>query len=117
MFILNATMPGANCCIPESGTCQRHKDLSLCKIKAPTNEAKKKWRADLLNEITKGREVDANFRCQILNDTFEFVRSILKLIRYRHVSSFIQHLVCITLWFQQFQVENPFSRPCPMTNK
>ena len=69
MFILNATMPGANCCIPECGTCRRHTDLSLFKVKAPTNEAKKKWRADLLNEITKGREVDANFRRQILNDT------------------------------------------------
>ena len=62
-------MPGANCCIPGCGSCRRHKDLSIFKVKAPKTEAKKKWRAEILNIITKGREMDTQFRKQILNNS------------------------------------------------
>ena len=64
-------MPGANCCIPECGTCRRHEGIGLFKIPKKKSEDSynfkehEKWRVALINEVTKVREVDKDFQNQL----------------------------------------------------
>ena len=61
-------MPGENCAVIGCGTCRRTKGVGIWKLPAAKNDAYKKWRDDWLNEITKTREVDREFRERIKND-------------------------------------------------
>lgn len=65
-------MPGKNCCIPDCGVNRRKKydGISICRVKEPKTDEEKKWRAEILNSITKVREVDQDFRRQILSNSF-----------------------------------------------
>ena len=65
-------MPGKNCCIPDCGTNRRKSfdGISIFKVKKENTAENRKWRADILNMITKFREVDASFRQQISCNTF-----------------------------------------------
>ncbi|XP_022793887.1 uncharacterized protein LOC111332736 [Stylophora pistillata] len=61
-------MPGENCSVFGCGTCRRSKGIGIWKLPAPRNAEYKKWREDWLNELTKTRVVDANFRQLIEKD-------------------------------------------------
>ena len=61
-------MPGENCAVIGCGTCRRTKGVGIWKLPSAKNDAYKKWRDDWLNEITKTREVDREFRERIKND-------------------------------------------------
>ena len=62
-------MPGANCTIFGCSTSRKTKGCGIFKLPAPTSEFNKKWRADLLNIITKNRLVDESLKRQISENT------------------------------------------------
>ena len=62
-------MPGDNCAVFGCGSSRRTKGLGIFKLPAPSNDSRKKWRRDLLNEITKSRVVDKAFKDKIEKDS------------------------------------------------
>ena len=56
---------GDNCAVPG---CRRAKGIGIFKLPAPKNAEYKAWRSQRLNELTKTRVIDKDFRAQILND-------------------------------------------------
>ena len=58
-------MPGANCAMFGCSTSRKHKDVSLFQIPRAVDEETKKWRADMLNIITRDRVVDEHFKQKI----------------------------------------------------
>ena len=61
-------MPGDNCAVMGCGTSRRTKGIGIFKLPAPKNEEYKVWRSQWLNDLTKTRVIDKNFRAQIDND-------------------------------------------------
>jgi hypothetical protein len=61
-------MPGENCAVLGCGTCRRTKGIGIWKLPAGRNAEYKTWRENWLNEITKTRVIDTNFRQMIDND-------------------------------------------------
>ncbi len=61
-------MPANNCAVFGCGTTRRTKGVGIFKLPAAKNEEYKKWRADWLNEITKGCVVDKDFRERLESD-------------------------------------------------
>ena len=61
-------MPGDNCSVFGCGSCRRTNGIRMWKLPAPKNEAHQRWRENWLNELTKSRVVDAEFKKQIEND-------------------------------------------------
>eukprot|EP00794_Sanderia_malayensis_P017183 gene17183-18912_t len=61
-------MPGDNCAVFGCGTNRRTKGVGIFKLPVAKNEEYKKWRADWLNQITKSRVVDKDFRERMKND-------------------------------------------------
>ncbi|PFX27521.1 hypothetical protein AWC38_SpisGene7781 [Stylophora pistillata] len=61
-------MLGENYSVFGCGTCRRGKGIGVWKLPAQRNAVYKKWREDWLNELTKTRVVDANFRQLIEKD-------------------------------------------------
>ena len=62
-------MPGENCAIVGCSTSRRHKEISIFKVPKPNNEANRQWGCELINIITKDRQVDAQLKKRI--DTFK----------------------------------------------
>ena len=58
-------MPGENCAIVGCSTSRRHKGISIFKVPLPNNEFNKKWNRDLINIITKDRQVDEPLKKRI----------------------------------------------------
>ena len=58
-------MPGENCAIVGCSTSRRHKGISIFKVPLPKNEFSKKWNRDLINIITKDRQVDEPIKKRI----------------------------------------------------
>ena len=58
-------MPGENCAIVGCSTSRRHKGISIFKVLLPNNEFNKKWNRDLINIITKDRQVDEPLKKRI----------------------------------------------------
>ena len=58
-------MPGENCALLGCSASRRNKGISLFKVPLPNNEINKKWGAELINVITKDREVDAFLKKRI----------------------------------------------------
>ena len=58
-------MPGENCAIFGCSASRRNKGLIFFKVPLPNNEANKKWGSELINVITKDREVDAALKKRI----------------------------------------------------
>ncbi|CAB3993280.1 Transposable element P transposase, partial [Paramuricea clavata] len=61
-------MPGDNCAVMGCRMCRRTKGIGIFKLPAPKNDEYKAWRSQWLNELTKTRVIDKNFRAQIDND-------------------------------------------------
>ena len=61
-------MPGDDCAVFGCGTCRRTKEIGIWKLPAPKDEKYKHWRVEWLNEITKSREIDKEFRERIEKD-------------------------------------------------
>ena len=61
-------MPGDNCAIFGCGTCRRTKGIGIFKLPAPKDDKHRQWRAEWLNEITKTRDINKEFRQRIEND-------------------------------------------------
>lgn len=61
-------MPGDNCSVFGCGTSRKTKGIGIWKLPAPRNAEYKKWRELWLNELTKTRVVDNDFKRQIDND-------------------------------------------------
>ena len=61
-------MPGDNCSVCGCGSNRRMKGIGIFKLPSATTEKRKIWRSEILNEITKSRVVDPQFREQIKND-------------------------------------------------
>ena len=59
-------MPGENCCIVGCSTNRRTKGVGIFKL--PSEKFYKDWREKWLNELTKYRVCDINFKNQIKND-------------------------------------------------
>ena len=60
-------MPGENCAIFGCSTSRRHKGISIFKVPLPNNEFNKKWNRDLINIITKERQVDEPLKKRIVS--------------------------------------------------
>ena len=59
-------MPGANCSIYCCGTCRNQKAISIFTLpNAKKNEFHKNWNRELVNIITRDREITADFRHRI----------------------------------------------------
>ena len=58
-------MPGENCAIVGCSTSRRHKGISIFKVPLPNNELNKKWNRDLINIITKDRQLDEPLKKRI----------------------------------------------------
>ena len=58
-------MPGENCAIVGCSTSRRNKGISFFKVPKPNNDVNKKWGDDLINAITKDREVDPDLKARI----------------------------------------------------
>ena len=56
-------MPGVNCSVFGCGSSRRTKGLGIFQI--PAEHVDKEWRVRWLNELTKTRTVDQDFRRQI----------------------------------------------------
>lgn len=61
-------MPGDNCSVFGCGSSRKTKGIGIWKLPAPRNAEYKKWRELWLNELTKTRVVDKDFKRQIDND-------------------------------------------------
>ena len=62
-------MPGANCSVFGCPVSRRHKNVSIFKVPEATNDFKAKWRQEIINVITRDREMDDSFRKQIQSGT------------------------------------------------
>ena len=58
-------IPGENCAIFGCSTSRRNKGISIFKVPLPNNEFNKKWNRDLINIITKDRQVDEPLKKRI----------------------------------------------------
>ena len=47
---------------------EEQKGIDICKLPSSKDDAHKEWRKNLLNKITKTREMDQDFRERITND-------------------------------------------------
>ncbi len=61
-------MPGDNCAVFGCGTSRRTKGIVIFKLPAPKNADFEKLRADWLNQISKSRVIDRDFKERIEND-------------------------------------------------
>ncbi|KAJ8050297.1 hypothetical protein HOLleu_03441 [Holothuria leucospilota] len=61
-------MPGDNCAVNGCGTSRRSKGVGIFKLPAAKNQEYMRWHASWLNEITKSRVIDKEFREKIRND-------------------------------------------------
>ena len=61
-------MPGANCSIKGCSISRRTKGISIFKIPKASNVTQEKWRNELVNVITRDREIDQDLRRQIKED-------------------------------------------------
>ena len=55
-------MPGENCAIFGCPTSRRHTNISIFKVPVPNTEVNKKWGCELINIITKDKQVDAQLK-------------------------------------------------------
>ena len=62
-------MPGANCAIVNCSSSRKDKGVGIFKVPTGKDDESKKWRAEMLNIITKDRVVDELFRKKIEKDT------------------------------------------------
>ena len=60
-------MPGENCAIVGCSTSRKHKGISIFKVPLPNNEFNKKWNRDLINIITKDRQVGEPLKKRIVS--------------------------------------------------
>ena len=58
-------MPGENCAIFGCSTSRRNKGISFFKVPLANSEVNKAWGNELINIITKDREIDASLRTRI----------------------------------------------------
>ena len=58
-------MPGENCAIFGCSASRKIKGISFFNVPLPNNEMNKKWGNELINVITKDREVDASLKKRI----------------------------------------------------
>ena len=58
-------MPGENCAIFGCSASRKNKGISFFKVPLPNNEMNKKWGNELINMITKDREVDNSLKKRI----------------------------------------------------
>ena len=58
-------MPGENCVIYGCSASRRNKGISFFKVPLPSNEFNKKWGSELINIITKDREIDTSLKTRI----------------------------------------------------
>ena len=61
-------MPGANCSVKGCSTSRRTKGISIFKISKASNVTQEKWRNELMNVITRDREIDQDLGRQIKED-------------------------------------------------
>ena len=61
-------MPGANCSIKCYSTSRRTKRISIFKVLKASNVTQEEWRNELVNVITRDREIDQDLRRQIKDD-------------------------------------------------
>ena len=59
-------MPGGNCCVVGCGTSRRTKGIGIFKL--PSIKTNHEWRKLWLNEVTKSRVIDKNFKEQLERD-------------------------------------------------
>ena len=63
-------MTGSNCCIPKcTNSRTRHPGVALFRIPTKDGEYSAVWRKNILDVVTKYREVDSRFKTQIQNKT------------------------------------------------
>ena len=55
-------MSGENCAIYGCSNSQRQKGISFFKVPLPNSDFNKKWGSELINIITKDREIDASLQ-------------------------------------------------------
>ena len=53
-------MPGENCAVYGCSASRRHKGISFFKVPLPNNDFNKKWGDEIINIITKDREIDSS---------------------------------------------------------
>ena len=58
-------MPGENCAIYGCSNSRRQKEISFFKVPLPNSDFNKKWGSELINIITKDREIDAALQTRI----------------------------------------------------
>jgi hypothetical protein len=58
-------MPGDNCAVFGCGSSKRKKGIGIWKLPNAKDERHKEWREKWLNEITKTRAIDADFKKRI----------------------------------------------------
>ena len=61
-------MAGANCSIKGCSTSRRTKGISIFKIPKTSNISQEEWRNELVNVITRDREINQDLRRQIKED-------------------------------------------------
>ena len=62
-------MPGDNCSVYNCGTSRREKGIGIFKLPNRKTGPYQEWRAAWLNELSKNRETDKDFRRQIAEDS------------------------------------------------
>ena len=82
-------MPGANCSIKGCSTFRRTKGISIFKIHKASNVSQEEWRNELVNVITRDREVDQDFRRQIKEDRLHICRRHFNTDNMYHCKYFI----------------------------
>lgn len=86
-------MPGANCSIFGCNTSRRHKDISIFRLPSAKNELSKKWRAELINIVTRDRETDENMKRQIENNFLHICQRHFKDDDLYHCENFVFYIL------------------------
>ena len=58
-------MPGENCAIFGCPASRRHTNISIFEVPVPNTKVNKKWGCELINIITKDRQVDSQLKKRI----------------------------------------------------
>ena len=58
-------MPGENCAVYGCSASRKHKGISFFKVPLPNNDFNKKWGDEIINIITKDREIDSSLKTRI----------------------------------------------------
>ena len=93
-------MSGAHCSVVNCGTSRRQKNVEIFSLSS--NPDHSEWRKQILHFISRGRQIDADFKRQVDQNKFQIYQKHFDESQYEHVRNL--YIMCVNInrcipWF------------------